>query len=84
MRLIHPFQNESESASLDGLTIENRTTHVAIYGNISLTRDKAGLARARQLRDLLQDVAQALEGEAEHLPDEVTSKATTTAKNPFA
>jgi len=84
MGLIHPFQNESESASLDALTIENRTTHVAIYGNIGLTRDKAGLALARQLRDLLQDVVQALESETDHLPDEVTSKATTTVKNPFA
>ncbi len=57
MGLIHPFENEEEAVSLDGLTIENRTTHISLYGNIALTRDKAGLENARELRDLLQPIS---------------------------
>lgn len=82
MSLIHPYQNESEAASLDGLEIENRTTHISLYGNIMLTRDKAGLANARQLRDLLNDIVRALESDAA-LPDRIASKETVTVKNPF-
>jgi translation initiation factor 6 (eIF-6) len=82
MSLIHPYQNESEAASLDGLEIENRTTHISLYGNMMLTRDKAGLANARQLRDLLNDIVRALESDAA-LPDRIASKETVTVKNPF-
>ena len=82
MSLIHPYQNESEAASLDGLNIENRTTHISIYGNIALTRDKAGLANARELRDLLNDIVGALESDAS-LPEKIVSKETVTVKNPF-
>jgi hypothetical protein len=82
MSLIQPFQNESETVSLDGLTIENRTTHISIYGNLALTRDRAGLANARQLRDLLNDVVRALENEA-GLPDHLASRRTLTVDNPF-
>jgi translation initiation factor 6 (eIF-6) len=82
MSLIHPYQNESETASLDGLEIENRTTHISLYGNIILTRDKAGLVNARQLRDLLNDIVQALESDAA-LPDRIASRETVTVKNPF-
>jgi hypothetical protein len=83
MGLIHPFQNEEEAVSLDGLDIENRTTHISIYGNIALTRDKAGLANARQLRDLFNDIVSALESDPA-LPEKIVSKETVTVKNPFA
>ncbi len=83
MKLIYPYQNEFETASLDGLTIENRTTHVSIYGDIQLTRDKAGLADARQLRDLLHDIVHALESDPA-LPEKIVSAKTVTVKNPFA
>ncbi len=82
MSLIQPFQNKFEFVSLDGLTIENRTTHISIYGAIALTRDKAGLANARELRDLMVDIVRALESDAA-LPDHIVSKPTTTVENPF-
>ena len=82
MRLIYPYQNEFEAASVDGLTIENRTTHISIYGDIQLTRDKAGLADARQLRDLLNDIVRALESDPA-LPEKIVSAETVTVKNPF-
>jgi hypothetical protein len=82
MSLIQPYQNESEAASVDGLEIENRTTHISLYGNIALTRDKVGLANARQLRDLLNDIVGALESDPA-LPDKIASNETITVKNPF-
>jgi hypothetical protein len=84
MSSIHPFQNESEVVTFDSLTIENRTDRVTIYGNIDVTRDKAGLASARQLRQILDDVVRTLEAES-NLPDQVAPpKATKSVKNPFA
>lgn len=82
MSLIRPFENESETAALDGLKIENRTTHVSLYGHVALTRDHAGLATARALRDLLADVVKALEGDPA-LPERIASRPTVTVKNPF-
>ena len=83
MGMITPFANESESVGIGGLTVENRTDRVAIYGSLDLTRDKEGLGHARRLRALLDEVVRALEGE-EDLPDEVPApKRPERVKNPF-
>ena len=83
MGMITPFVNESESVGIGGLTVENRTDRVAIYGSLDLTRDKEGLGHARRLRALLDEVVRALEGE-EDLPDEVPApKRPERVKNPF-
>ena len=83
MAKIHPFQNEAESISLGSFTIENRIDRVTIYGNLDVTRDKAGLADARQLKEIIELIVQALEAEAQ-LPDKIAPpKATKTIKNPF-
>jgi hypothetical protein len=84
MTRIHPFQNETESISFGSLTIENRTDRVTVYGNMDVTRDKAGLANARQLKEIMDSIVRALEEEAQ-LPDKIAQpKATKTVKNPFA
>ena len=67
---ISPFANESESLGIGDLTIENRTDRISIYGNIDLTRDKAGLEHARMLKAVLDKVVQALETE-KNLPDKI-------------
>ena len=84
MASIKPYQNESESLAVGGITIENRTDRVALYGNIHLTRDKAGLADARTLKAILDAVVKALESQ-KGLPDkiELTNKPRF-VKNPFA
>jgi hypothetical protein len=69
-KTISPFTSESESLSIGDLTIENRTDRISIYGNIDLTRDKAGLEHARLLQAVLDKVVQALESER-NLPDEI-------------
>jgi hypothetical protein len=83
VKRIKPFANESESFEIASLTIENRTDRVQLYGNIHLTRDKAGLADARVLKRLLDDVVEALEGD-DSLPDKlILRNAPRPAKFPF-
>lgn len=83
MKPIKPYANESESLEIADLTIENRTDRVQIYGSIHLTRDKAGLGNARILKQLLDDVVQALESD-KSLPDEIKlTNAPRPAKFPF-
>ena len=69
-KTISPFANESESLGIGDLTIENRTDRISIYGNIDLTRDKAGLGHARMLKAVLDKVVQVLERE-KNLPDKL-------------
>jgi hypothetical protein len=81
---IKPYQNESQTVSIGGLTIENRTDRVEIYGSLHVTRDKAGLSDAKVFKAILDDIVQALGAERE-LPErvELTNKARP-VKNPFA
>ena len=79
---LRPFQNESDSIAIGELTIENRTDQVEIYGSLSITRDQAGLAGARALKQLVDAVVAALA--AEELPERVAEKPATQVKNPFS
>ena len=45
---------------IDDLEIENRVDRVTLTGDVVLTRDKAGLALARQLQALVDGVVKAL------------------------
>ena len=67
MDTIRPFENEAESLQIEELTIENRLDRISIYGNLEITRDKAGLNRARQLQRILADTVRALEQADEQL-----------------
>src|SRR4051794_4282295 len=42
-----------------GLTVESRTDRVSVYGGLDLTRDKRGLAHARELEALPDRVVRA-------------------------
>ena len=53
MATIKPFANDSDSIGIGGLTVENGTDQIAVYGNLDITRDKAGLAAARKLKALV-------------------------------
>ncbi len=77
-----PYENEEETFQIDQLTVENRVDRVQLYGSVDLTKDKAGLERARQLRELLNRVVEALE--SEDLPDKVTFEKPGKVDNPFA
>lgn len=78
---ISPFKNESECLQIGSLTVENRVDRVSIFGSIDITRDKEGLAVARELRSILDLTLTELE--SAELPDKVTLKPAKTVKNPF-
>ena len=78
-----PFANDSAAIEIGDLKLENGRDRIACYGSLDLTRDKAGLALARQLHAVLDAVVQALEGDAS-LPDTIPPpKKRGTVKNPF-
>jgi len=79
-----PFADDSASIGIGGLTIENGTDSVAVYGNVDLTRDKEGLKLARELKALVDGVVAALEAD-KSLPEQIAppDKPDTVA-NPFA
>jgi len=81
-----PFANEAQTLEIDGAKIENRLDRVSIYGSVDLTKDKEGMAKAKALLALLQDVLRVLESER-GLPDSVgtdPSAVSETGRDPFA
>ena len=82
MRHFKPYANESDVIRIGALEIENRTDRVSLTGDVVLTRDQAGLALARELQALLDQVVKALEAE-EKLPEKAEVKPAREVKNPF-
>lgn len=81
---LKPYADDAASLSIEGLTIENGQDRIAVYGNLDLTRDKAGLQNARALKAVLDSIVQVLEAE-KSLPDQVApAEKPGQAKNPFA
>jgi len=79
-----PFADESAARRIGELNVENRLDRVSLFGSLDLTRDRAGLRRARALRDLLLATVAALEREGDALPDAVrTGDAVDRTENPF-
>lgn len=63
MTLPKPFHDDTSSNSVGGLTVENGTDAIAVYGNLTITRDQAGLAAARELSRFLDAVVAALQSD---------------------
>ena len=78
-----PYANESDVLRIGDLEIENRIDRVTLTGDVVLTRDKAGLALAKDLLTLMRNIVKALEDDKQ-LPDVVKLKEAKTVKNPFA
>lgn len=79
---MRPFENETDSLAIDELTIENRIDQVEIYGSLAITRDRVGLERALQLKEVIDAAVQALQDDAA-LPDQVSFRPTDSIDNPF-
>lgn len=80
---LKPFKDDAASIDIGTLTIENGRYCLAIYGEVNITRDKAGLALAHQLKTLMDETVAALE--ATDLPDNIPPPLKpTTVKNPFS
>ena len=76
-----PYANEADVIEIGGLTIENRLDRITLAGDVDLTRDKAGLDKARLLHQVLSEVVATLE--AAPLPDVLPAPSTSTVPNPF-
>lgn len=81
MSAFAPFMDEASVLTLDGLTMENRFDRIEIYGNVQITRDKSGLALARELKQVLDAAVRTLESET--LPEQIIEKAPEKVRNPF-
>lgn len=79
-----PFADASAVRSIGALSFENGPAAIALHGSLDITRDAAGLARARALKATVDAVVAALEAAA--LPETVAAPTTTpaTVGNPFA
>lgn len=81
MSAIKPFQDEAASIMIDDLTIENRLDRIELYGSLQITRDKAGLKLAKELKELIDATVAALQ--AEKLPDHIAIQPPDEVDNPF-
>ena len=79
-----PFADASAVQTIGGLSLENGRDRIAVHGSLDLTRDRAGLERARALQAAVNAIVAAL-AQAE-LPEAVadTANIPETVKNPFA
>ena len=79
-----PFADDAAVQTFGDFSIENGTSRIAFHGSLDLTRDRAGLERARKLKVLIDDIVTSLE--AQDLPEAVAEEtlAPTIVKNPFA
>ncbi|AHI26771.1 hypothetical protein BGC31_15950 [Komagataeibacter xylinus] len=78
-----PFADNSASRTIGGMTVENGTDSIAFYGQTDLSRDKAGLERARALLAFMQQVVETLEAQKD-LPDVLPPRKPARVANPFA
>lgn len=81
MSTFKPFANERDALQIGKLKIENRLDRISLYGDVDLTCDQLGLAAARELKRLVDDIVNALE--AKKLPEKLTAPVIKKVKNPF-
>lgn len=76
-----PYANESDVLNIGSLSVENRLDRISLVGDIDLTLDQQGLALAKQLQKLLDDVVAQLE--QQELPKQLPPPEVRTVDNPF-
>jgi hypothetical protein len=81
MTKFNPYENEADVVEIGNLMLENRLDRITISGDVDLTADKDGLAKARLLHDLLERIVAGLE--AKDLPDRLPPPDVKTVANPF-
>ena len=85
--MFKPFANETDVMNIagDAINIVNGKTRVTISGDLTIARDKTGLANALALYKALGAIVDTLQGDASlpaKLPDEPAAP-TGTTDNPF-
>ena len=77
------YANESDVLRIGGIEIENRIDRLVLTGDLVLTRDRTGLALARELHALLGGAIATLEADPQ-LPDHIELLPARPVNNPFA
>ena len=77
-----PYANESDVVRIGGLEIENRIDRLTLTGDLVLSRDRTGLAQARELHALLGRAIATMASDTA-LPDQIEVLAARTIRNPF-
>jgi len=78
-----PYENDTQSTEIAGLTIENKGDSLAVYGQADFDASKEGLAKLQTLVPLLEAALKHLQAQKD-LPDALAIIAPTTKDNPFA
>ncbi|MCJ2056452.1 hypothetical protein MKL09_07790 [Methylobacterium sp. J-048] len=80
-----PFADDAAVRNIGALSFENGTDRIALHGSLDLTRDKAGLAQARQLQSTFDAIVKVLEaGDLPETVAEAPDSAPKSVANPFA
>lgn len=81
-RTLDPFADDETSLALHGLTFENGTAALAVYGNATFTRDAAGRAALADVLAILRKAEAVLA--VEDLPARIDAgQDVPTVGNPF-
>ena len=83
MDKFQPFANESDVVRIGNLEIENRIDRLTLTGDLVLSRDRGGLALARELHALLGRAIATLESDP-GLPERIEVLPARVVPNPFA
>lgn len=76
-----PYANEADVVEIGRLMLENRLDRITISGDVDLTADQDGLAKARLLHEMLGRVVAGLE--AKDLPERLPPPEVRKVANPF-
>ena len=80
--MFKPFEGGDESQAIQDLTLENDIDRISIYGNLQIAKDQEGLAKAKMLQSLLNDVVNYLEAQVD-LPFKQDPPEAEEVENPF-
>ena len=58
-----PFQNHTQSITIDALTIENQGERISIYGSLQIHQDQQSLEHAKTLLRILEQTVATLESQ---------------------
>lgn len=59
-----PFQNHTQSTTIDALTIENQGERISIYGSLQIHQDQHSLEHAKILMKILEQTVITLESQS--------------------
>jgi hypothetical protein len=76
------YENETDSLTIGGITVENRLDRISIYGELDLTKDQQGLSAALKLKRVVDAAVDTLK-HTKNLPDQIEVKSAETIDNPF-